>query len=528
MDAARAPLSGVARSPPVPLRGGDARAAAGAGSRRAPGSVRPPAARRLHRRLAAYRGDGGVVVWGATGGGRGGRAAAVGARGAGAAGEARAQAALGTYLAPSANTDARLCVDLSSWDLCCDARWAARRARLPALAAEAAALAHHTARLPQVVVAGPVLRRALGGSARAPAALAAEAAALAHHTARLPAGRYIPVVAGPVLRRALAARRARLPALAAEAAALAHHTARLPAGRYTYQSSREARAPARAGRGAPARWSHARRPRLAHHTARLPQSSRDLCCDGCLPALAAEAAALAHHTARLPAGRYTYQSSRDLCCDARWAARRARLPALAAEAAALAHHTARLPAESVCSESCSQCSSCSGSDDESSASRGSRARPPPLPRVPLPLLPVPPAPDNPPPATSIRPNLHQYLEKNNTIWNTDVREKKWPSLENVLKQNVEVIPRPLEDKLASVHFRHLFQTELREDAPNMYRYHGNYRPGSAGERAVKFDNGAYERSNRPPGEKNKVKFSDTVTIAVVAAKMLLKNRLKLK
>ncbi|XP_073949415.1 WD repeat-containing and planar cell polarity effector protein fritz [Choristoneura fumiferana] len=211
-------------------------------------------------------------------------------------------------------------------------------------------------------------------------------------------------------------------------------------------------------------------------------------------------------------------SSWDLCCDARWAARRARLPALAAEAAALAHHTARLPqVESVCSESCSQCSSCSGSDDESSASRGSRARPPPLPRVPLPLLPVPPAPDNPPPATSIRPNLHQYLEKNNTIWNTDVREKKWPSLENVLKQNVEVIPRPLEDKLASVHFRHLFQTELREDAPNMYRYHGNYRPGSAGERAVKFDNGAYERSNRPPGEKNKVKFSDTVTIAVVAA-----------
>lgn len=50
----------------------------------------------------------------------------------------------------------------------------------------------------------------------------------------------------------------------------------------------------------------------------------------------------------------------------------------------------------------------------------------------------------------------------------------------------------------------------------MYRYHGNYRPGSAGERAVKFDNGTYEKSNRP-GEKNKVKFSDTVTIAVVAA-----------
>lgn len=86
----------------------------------------------------------------------------------------------------------------------------------------------------------------------------------------------------------------------------------------------------------------------------------------------------------------------------------------------------------------------------------------------------------------------------------------------MLKQNTEVLPRPLDDKIASVHFRHLFQTELREDVPNMYRYHGNYRPGSTGERAVKFDNGTYEKSNRP-GEKNKVKFSDTVTIAVVAA-----------
>ncbi|XP_063621770.1 WD repeat-containing and planar cell polarity effector protein fritz isoform X1 [Cydia splendana] len=187
----------------------------------------------------------------------------------------------------------------------------------------------------------------------------------------------------------------------------------------------------------------------------------------------------------------------DLCMDARWAATRAGQPALAAEAIALATTIDNCP-ESVCSDSCSQCSS-----DSSSSTQ------PPLPRPPLPsLLPVPTTPTH-PTTTSIRPNLHQYLEKNNTIWNTDVKDD-WPNdyrreSANDYRSSIEVIPRP------DAHFRHLYQTELREESPNtMYRYNG-YRPGSS-ERTIKVD--GYERQ-KP--EKNKVKFSDTVTIAVVAS-----------
>ncbi|XP_061703965.1 WD repeat-containing and planar cell polarity effector protein fritz isoform X2 [Cydia pomonella] len=197
----------------------------------------------------------------------------------------------------------------------------------------------------------------------------------------------------------------------------------------------------------------------------------------------------------------------DLCMDARWAAARAAQPALAAEAAALAAAVDNTP-ESVCSDSCSQCST-----DSSSSPRPPLPLPLPLPRRPPPppppaLLPVPTAPAH-STTTSIRPNLHQYLEKNNTIWNTDVKDD-WSNdfrreSSNDYRSSIEVIPRP------EAQFRHLYQTELREDAPNtMYRYNG-YRPGSS-ERTIKVD--GYER---PKPEKNKVKFSDTVTIAVVAS-----------
>ncbi|XP_047984927.1 WD repeat-containing and planar cell polarity effector protein fritz [Leguminivora glycinivorella] len=178
----------------------------------------------------------------------------------------------------------------------------------------------------------------------------------------------------------------------------------------------------------------------------------------------------------------------DLCMDARWAAARAGHPLwLPRQPLSPTPSTTK----SVCSESCSQCSS------DSSTSH------PPLPRPPLPAPPLLPAPA-PAPATttSIRPNLHQYLEKNNTIWNTEVKDD-WPDYRR--ESSIEVIPRP------DAHFRHLYQTELREDAPNtMYRYNG-YRPGSS-ERTLKVE--GYERQ-KP--EKNKVKFSDTVTIAVVAS-----------
>ncbi|XP_028174973.1 WD repeat-containing and planar cell polarity effector protein fritz isoform X1 [Ostrinia furnacalis] len=241
----------------------------------------------------------------------------------------------------------------------------------------------------------------------------------------------------------------------------------------------------------------------------------------------------------------------DLFADARWAAARKNLPHLADEAAALAdHYAGEGRPDSECSESCSQCSSHSYSDDETSASSEVKTKPPPLPRVSIPtVMPVPINHSEPPTAHSIRPNLHQYLERDNTIWNTNVddtylkvnQEKikpilthsvRWHSVDNMLntRQNslhtlasisevvtkpassiVDIIPRVQDDRMTS-HFRSVYQTELREEAP-MYRYHNNFHASALNNRTHKFD---ADRTGNRSTEKNKVKFSDTVTIAVVS------------
>ncbi|XP_041988271.1 WD repeat-containing and planar cell polarity effector protein fritz homolog [Aricia agestis] len=123
-------------------------------------------------------------------------------------------------------------------------------------------------------------------------------------------------------------------------------------------------------------------------------------------------------------------SAWDLFADARWAAARRGLTALADEAAELARNCA---SDSECSDSCSQCSShsCSESEDESStSSKATKTHPPPLPRVPVPpqpsILTVPITPQEPHSTTSIRPNLHQYLERDSTIWVTNATDPTRP------------------------------------------------------------------------------------------------------
>ncbi|CAH0581223.1 unnamed protein product [Chrysodeixis includens] len=258
----------------------------------------------------------------------------------------------------------------------------------------------------------------------------------------------------------------------------------------------------------------------------------------------------------------------DVCCDARWAARRRALPQLEQEAATLAAHY-NAAAESDCSETCSSCSSHSytGSEEEepSATSELVKTKPPPLPRVSLPnhptLMQVPITQTEPISTNSIRPNLHQYLERDNTIWTTDVRDDtytrndcyerdypkpirntqnvRWHSMDMLSNYNppkhklltiseapvksthnlVDIIPRQHEDRLNSNHYKHLYQTELREETPNMlYRYqnNNNYHPNtSIKDRGYRNDNETLEKQGNRSGEKNKVKFSDTVTIAVV-------------
>lgn len=196
--------------------------------------------------------------------------------------------------------------------------------------------------------------------------------------------------------------------------------------------------------------------------------------------------------------------------------------------------------DSDCSDSCSDCSSssCSNYDAETNVLLEiTKTKPPPLPRVALlpTLLPVPITQPEPLSTNSIRPNLHQYLERDNTIWNTEVKNiqtshdlkpilstqsAKWH--ENGLpykapikivqinepnKTVIDLIPRAHE----ASHFKHVFQTELREDATNtLYRYQ-NYPTGK--DRAYRNEYSTERQVSRM--EKNKVKFSDTVTIAVV-------------
>ncbi|XP_039751509.1 WD repeat-containing and planar cell polarity effector protein fritz [Pararge aegeria] len=247
----------------------------------------------------------------------------------------------------------------------------------------------------------------------------------------------------------------------------------------------------------------------------------------------------------------------DLFVDARWAAKKHNLPHLVEEASTCAAHYARLDGpDSECSESCSQCSShsYSGSEDESSSSpKPIKSNPPPLPRVPMPphpsILTVPITQNEPYTTNSIRPNLHQYLERDTTIWAKDIPLRddtcirsmykrdikpintvpnvRWNSMDNVLNcqrppinsvnyeytkatQSVlDILPRNQDDRIAS-HFKHLFQTELKEESND--RYIANISNNS------NF-NGRYPQDKYWTGvkpEKNKVKFSDTVKIAVVS------------
>lgn len=212
--------------------------------------------------------------------------------------------------------------------------------------------------------------------------------------------------------------------------------------------------------------------------------------------------------------------------------------------------------DSECSESCSQCSSHSytGSEDESStSSKAIKTNPPPLPRVPLPphpsILTVSVNQNDTYTPNSIRPNLHQYLERDNTIWGKTVHDDsylnnnykrellkpihpqniRWNSVDNVLNvqrtvkssqshgtlrlnpgNSVLSIPRSQDERI-SAHFKHLFQTELRGEA-NCDQLNSNVPSSNINfnERYRQDNFGAVLKT-----EKNKVKFSDTVTIAVV-------------
>jgi hypothetical protein len=202
--------------------------------------------------------------------------------------------------------------------------------------------------------------------------------------------------------------------------------------------------------------------------------------------------------------------------------------------------------ESECSDSCSECSSNTYTDDETSSTEV-KTKPPPLPRITVPIMmPVPIAQTEPSSAHSIRPNLHQYLERDNTIWttNTDdqyvkitnsdriksIMSNKWmdnmssssklcasmPTLavisENPTKiSSAETKPRH-EDKTSKL--RNVYHLEMKHESLNpQYRYNSYL---SNANNKYNFDNGI-ERVNRPV-EKNKVKFSDTVTVAVVSVR----------
>ncbi|XP_053612977.1 WD repeat-containing and planar cell polarity effector protein fritz isoform X2 [Plodia interpunctella] len=228
----------------------------------------------------------------------------------------------------------------------------------------------------------------------------------------------------------------------------------------------------------------------------------------------------------------------DLCCDVRWAAARGGALSLQREARLLAaryaaHH------ESDCSDSCSQCSShsCSSSDAETNGETA-KTEAPPLPRVSLPsyptVMPVIITQAEPTSTNSIRPNLHQYLERDNTIWNTNVKENGHDMYKSILTNNMKsmninmnkpgpsklmvinevpsnsTIPK-VEDRLNSGYLN-MFKTELREESP-LYRYQVNNRT-NLNFNTQRSENGAERYGNRSV-EKNKVKFSNTVTVAVV-------------
>ncbi|KAL4715506.1 hypothetical protein ACJJTC_009132 [Scirpophaga incertulas] len=235
----------------------------------------------------------------------------------------------------------------------------------------------------------------------------------------------------------------------------------------------------------------------------------------------------------------------DLFADARWAAEAMHQPHLAQEALELA----REAHESECSESCSQCSSNSYTDEEEIYEK--KTKPPPLPRVSLStIMPVSVTSNDYTSTNSIRPNLHQYLDRDNTIWNTDAEDayvritapdKIKPILSQNIKRNVDnvssrvgsistlsvinEVPTPNNTvvNITSNHqelnqFRNIYRTELIDESANVIRLEDDHKLHSNHRNKDSID-----RSNRTL-EKNKVKFSDTVTITVVSGSTQIQQK----
>ncbi|XP_050673830.1 WD repeat-containing and planar cell polarity effector protein fritz isoform X1 [Leptidea sinapis] len=218
----------------------------------------------------------------------------------------------------------------------------------------------------------------------------------------------------------------------------------------------------------------------------------------------------------------------DLFMDARWAASRAGLEDLAREAAACVAHYAPNHTDgpgSECSDSCSQCSSQStDSEVERSAIEKRKMNPPPLPRVqlpPHPTIPVPITHNEAPSTTSIRPNLHQYLDKDDTIYIKNAeqmlgmkqsQQNRWNSVDVLnysrINEGSKKSGELQQYGKVSTHFNHLFP-----DLPT-YRFNSGVHSSNANfNERYRQDKTVW--TGPKPLEKNKVKFSDTVTVAVV-------------
>lgn len=123
-------------------------------------------------------------------------------------------------------------------------------------------------------------------------------------------------------------------------------------------------------------------------------------------------------------------------------------------------------------------------------------------------------------------NIKPILSNQNSKWHSVdnmLLNYKGP---NILSMNggpskprsiLDIMPRTHEERLSTAHYRHLYQTELREELPNtLYRYQNsnNYTTSGLNDRLTRHD-AEMDRPVVRSGERNKVKFSDTVTIAVV-------------
>lgn len=172
-------------------------------------------------------------------------------------------------------------------------------------------------------------------------------------------------------------------------------------------------------------------------------------------------------------------------------------------------------------------------------------------------MPVPRTRKEPISTTSIRPNLHQYLDKENSIWNKDlIEDQQGPGLVDSLKSlrirskwtNEEevLINRRLNSGLASINensdttndlekvknnreemfsqFRQGYRSDLTDVPNTLYRYRDNIEHRMTF-RDRRFENSSLvnDRSSTRTGEKNKVKFSDTVSIAVVSVSIYIKE-----